>query len=53
MERVVVTGLGLVSSLGIGVASAWPRLIAGETGIAQISYFDARQVRLHGGGRSA
>lgn len=40
-RRVVVTGVGLVSSLGIGTAANWEALRAGRTGIARITHFDA------------
>jgi 3-oxoacyl-[acyl-carrier-protein] synthase II len=40
-RRVVVTGIGLVSSLGIGTDANWAALIAGTSGIATISKFDA------------
>lgn len=39
-RRVVVTGLGLVSPVGIGVQSAWSNLVAGQSGITRISKFD-------------
>ena len=40
-RRVVVTGLGVVSPLGNDVLSTWQNLLAGESGIAKISKFDA------------
>ncbi|MGB9762326.1 MAG: beta-ketoacyl-ACP synthase II [Caldimicrobium thiodismutans] len=40
-RRVVVTGLGTVSPLGIGVSETWKRIIAGESGITRITKFDA------------
>lgn len=39
--RVVVTGLGAVSPLGIGVAANWQGLLAGRSGIGPITLFDA------------
>jgi 3-oxoacyl-[acyl-carrier-protein] synthase II len=40
-RRVVVTGLGLVSPLGNTVAEGWANLVAGRSGIAAITRFDA------------
>jgi 3-oxoacyl-[acyl-carrier-protein] synthase II len=40
-RRVVITGLGVVSPVGIGVKTAWDNIIAGKSGIAQITKFDA------------
>jgi 3-oxoacyl-[acyl-carrier-protein] synthase II len=40
-RRVVVTGLGLISPVGNTVAEGWANLVAGRTGIAPITRFDA------------
>jgi 3-oxoacyl-[acyl-carrier-protein] synthase II len=39
-RRVVVTGLGVVSPVGIGYQNAWNNLIAGQSGITRITKFD-------------
>ncbi|MDD2708825.1 MAG: beta-ketoacyl-[acyl-carrier-protein] synthase family protein [Verrucomicrobiae bacterium] len=39
-HRVVVTGLGAVSSIGIGVENFWPSLLAGRSGVSPVSSFD-------------
>lgn len=42
-RRVVVTGMGIVSPVGIGIPSAWANIVAGKSGIVKISHFDASQ----------
>jgi 3-oxoacyl-[acyl-carrier-protein] synthase II len=42
-RRVVVTGIGLVSSLGIGTDANWAALVAGTSGVGPITKFDATQ----------
>ncbi|WP_018985320.1 beta-ketoacyl-ACP synthase II [Methylophilus methylotrophus] len=39
-RRVVVTGLGVVSPVGIGTQTAWNNLVAGQSGITRITKFD-------------
>ena len=43
-RRVVITGMGVVCPVGNDVPSAWSRLVAGESGIAAITRFDASRV---------
>jgi len=40
-KRVVVTGVGMITPLGIGVQESWNGLLAGRSGIRKITHFDA------------
>ena len=43
-RRVVVTGMGIASPLGVGVEHVWNRLINSESGITSIQSFDTKDV---------
>ena len=40
LRRVVVTGVGMVTSMGLNVPTVWQRLLAGESGIRHLVNFD-------------
>ncbi len=40
-RRVVITGLGIVSPVGIGVPLVWQNIVAGKSGITRITHFDS------------
>jgi 3-oxoacyl-[acyl-carrier-protein] synthase II len=42
MERVVVTGLGLVTPTGIGTEASWQALIGAKSGVGSITAFDTK-----------
>jgi 3-oxoacyl-[acyl-carrier-protein] synthase II len=46
-RRVVVTGLGIVSPVGIGVSAAWDSIVNGRSGIDRITRFDAAAYNTH------
>ncbi len=50
LRRAVVTGLGIVSPVGIGADATWDALVSGRSGIADITLFDASpfEVRVAG-----
>ncbi len=39
-RRVVITGLGIVSPVGVGVESSWRNIVSGVSGITRITRFD-------------
>ena len=44
-RRVVVTGIGIVSPLGVGLEASWSRLVAGHTAIRRLREEDLPEVR--------
>ncbi|MEO6976297.1 MAG: beta-ketoacyl-ACP synthase II [Gallionella sp.] len=40
-RRVVITGLGAISPVGIGIPTVWRNIVAGKSGITNITHFDA------------
>lgn len=49
-NRIVVTGIGVVTSLGCEVADFWAALCAGRSGIRQVQSFDSAAFDVHVGG---
>ena len=46
-RRVVITGLGMLSPLGCDVKSTWDGILAGKSGVAPITHFDASLMPTH------
>jgi len=44
-DRIVVTGMGVVSPLGLDIPSLWEALKAGKSGVDRITLFDAGPLR--------
>src|SRR5262249_22040194 len=49
-QRVVVTGIGLVTSIGIGREMFWGNLLAGRSGISEVESFSTGDYKVHRGG---
>jgi len=49
-KRVVITGLGVVSSIGIGWQEFWQNLLQGKSGISPVTSFDTSNQFTHNGG---
>jgi 3-oxoacyl-[acyl-carrier-protein] synthase II len=46
-RRVVITGMGMVTALGNDVETTWSRLLAGESGVGEITLFDHTDYPVH------
>ena len=44
LRRVVVTGLGIVTSMGLDVHTVWQRLLAGKSGITRLDSFNEKSM---------
>jgi len=42
--RIVITGMGMVSPVGMNVAESWQNVLAGKTGIGPVTQFDASEL---------
>ena len=51
-RRVVITGMGVATPLGMELEPYWQNLLEGKSGIVEISRFDTTRLRLHDCGRS-
>ena len=49
-RRVVITGLGMVSPVGLNVADCWANILAGKSGIAPLTHFDVSAFSVRFGG---
>ncbi len=49
-RRVVITGIGIVSSIGIGKDAFWKNLVRGKSGVTRISSLDTSPYKCHYGG---
>jgi 3-oxoacyl-[acyl-carrier-protein] synthase II len=43
-RRVVITGLGIISPVGIGIPAVWQNIVAGKSGITRITHFNAESM---------
>jgi 3-oxoacyl-[acyl-carrier-protein] synthase II len=50
-RRVVITGMGVVTSLGMSLDSFWEALCAGRSGVGPLTLFDTTEYKVHFGGQ--
>ncbi len=50
MKKVVITGIGLITSIGIGKEEFWKNLLSGRSGISPVTAFDTKEHFTHLGG---
>ncbi len=51
MRRVVITGMGIVCPLGLGVEHVWRKLVEGQSGITAVTSFDTAELNAKIGGQ--
>lgn len=51
MKKIVITGMGAVTPIGIGVDEYWNNLLAGKSGISRISSFDSSELAVQVAGQ--
>ncbi len=49
-HRVVITGIGVVTSIGVGCEDFWKNLLHGQCGISEVESFDTAEYNVHRGG---
>ena len=49
-HRIVITGIGVVTSIGIGGKEFWENLLSGQSGITEVESFDTGEYNVHRGG---
>ena len=49
MKRTVITGIGVITSIGIGRKAFWSALLEGRSGVGEVSSFDSSEHRVHRG----
>ncbi|MEJ2734734.1 MAG: beta-ketoacyl-[acyl-carrier-protein] synthase II [Anaerolineae bacterium] len=52
LKRIVVTGMGIISPVGLDVTTMWDNLVAGKSGIKPITLFDTSDLDVHFAGEA-